>query len=176
MWHLQYLQWCIPMASNTRMCYMRGNDGTFVANSLLPLLPRLASKEDLVLLNFGLHSKGNGTLWGYIQELKTFAQAYDQLKEQLPQFIWRQTSVQHFANLIGDSHSRLCPVSHPTYLSGILARRNIFLNAMASPHSRTNVYLSAAIQFATLQQWPNLFISHYCFSVDRSDQVPPTQN
>lgn len=83
------------------MCYLRANEGIFAAESLMPLLPRLASTEDLVLMNFGLHSKDNGTLYGYIQELKSFGHVYEELKHQLPQFIWRQTSVQHFKNFLG---------------------------------------------------------------------------
>ena len=91
------------MVDNTRMCYMRANGGQFVADHLMPLLPRLATEDDVVLLNFGLHTAGNGTLWGYIQELKAFGSIYEKLKPKLPQFIWRQTSVQHFTNLIGQS-------------------------------------------------------------------------
>ena len=46
---------------------MRANTGSFVADSLMPLIPRLTNKDDIVLLNFGLHSNDNGTLYNYIQ-------------------------------------------------------------------------------------------------------------
>lgn len=97
-----YLQWCVPMYGGTRMCFLRANTGSFVAKNLMPLLPRLASKHDIVLLNFGLHSNDNGSLWGYIQELEAFGEQYEQHKQQMPQFLWRQTSVQHFDTPIGE--------------------------------------------------------------------------
>jgi hypothetical protein len=90
------------MYGGTRMCFLRANTGSFVAKNLMPLLPRLASKHDIVLLNFGLHSNDNGSLWGYIQELEAFGEQYEQHKQQMPQFLWRQTSVQHFDTPIGD--------------------------------------------------------------------------
>jgi len=96
------------MYGGTRMCFLRANTGSFVAKNLMPLIPRLAVPEDVVLLNFGLHSNDNGTLWGYIQELEAFGEQYQRQKEQMPQFLWRQTSVQHFDTPIGD---------HPTHLS-----------------------------------------------------------
>lgn len=46
---------------------MRANTGSFLAENLMPLIPRLASKEDIVLANFGLHTNDNGSLWNYIQ-------------------------------------------------------------------------------------------------------------
>ena len=90
------------MYGNTRMCFLRANVGSFVAESLMPLLPRLATPDDIVLLNFGLHSNDNGTLWGYIQELEAFGEQYQRHKERMPQFLWRQTSVQHFTTIIGE--------------------------------------------------------------------------
>lgn len=51
------------------MCFLRANTGSFLAESLMPLLPRLTQKEDIVLLNFGLHTNDNGSLWNYIQVL-----------------------------------------------------------------------------------------------------------
>ena len=95
------MQWCVPMYKNTRMCFLRANLGSFVADNLMPLLPRLAKKEDLVLINFGLHSNDNGTMFGYMAELDRFGQAYQQYKAELPIFLWRQTSVQHFTTPIG---------------------------------------------------------------------------
>ena len=61
------------MYGGTRMCFLRANTGSFVAQNLMPLIPRLASREDVVLLNFGLHSNDNGTLWGYIQVNNTWS-------------------------------------------------------------------------------------------------------
>ena len=55
------------------MCFMRANTGSFVADSLMPLIPRLTTKDDIVLLNFGLHSNDNGTLYNYIQ-VQAFAE------------------------------------------------------------------------------------------------------
>ncbi len=96
------------MFGGTRMCFLRANTGSFVAQNLMPLIPRLATRDDIVLLNFGLHSNDNGTLWGYIQELEAFGEQYQRRKSEMPQFLWRQTSVQHFDTPIGD------PSIHPT--------------------------------------------------------------
>lgn len=103
---MQYLQWCVPMYGGTRMCFLRSNEGSFFAESLMPLLPRLSRPDDVVLLNFGLHTHDNGTLWGYIQELEAFGRAYAAHKDGLPQFLWRQTSVQHFTTIIGKPTSQ----------------------------------------------------------------------
>ena len=122
---LQFLQWCVPMYGNTRMCFLRANEGSFMAENLLPLLPRLTAKDDIVLVNFGLHSNDDGSLRGYIKELEAFAAKYKELESQLPQFVWRQTSTQHFDSLLGTSSDlvpytkhvvKICPpyrVPHP---------------------------------------------------------------
>ena len=67
--------------------------GQTVARDVLPNAWRVARRKDIWVENFAMWLNNAGE---YDEELRQFAEAYRERKHELPFFIWRDASVQHF--------------------------------------------------------------------------------
>ena len=59
----------------------------------LPLLPKVATPDDLLVLNFGIH---HGKEYG--QQLRKFVAYWKAHRGSLPRLLWQQSAAQHFNN------------------------------------------------------------------------------
>ena len=63
----------------------------------LPLLPKVATPDDLLVLNFGIHHGKE-----YAQQLREFVAYWEAHRGSLPRLLWQQSAAQHFSNPWGD--------------------------------------------------------------------------
>ena len=91
--------WCVYLPENTRLCHLRVNfPGEMVR--LLPDYERLTMKRsDVVVLNVGLWLNDVET---YTIQMEEFVKYYADHKADLPFFLWRDSSVQHFNTPVGN--------------------------------------------------------------------------
>ena len=91
--------WCVALPEDTRLCHLRINfPGDIVR--LLPDYQRLTmQRSDIVILNVGLWLNDVET---YVNEMQEFVGYYQEHKVDLPFFIWRDSSVQHFNTPVGN--------------------------------------------------------------------------
>ena len=91
--------WCVHLPEGTRLCHLRVNfPGEMVR--LLPDYERLTmNHSDIVVFNVGLWLNDVET---YTKEMQEFVDYYHDHKAQLPFFLWRDSSVQHFNTPVGN--------------------------------------------------------------------------
>lgn len=90
---------CIQLLKDTRICAVRVDGGADMASQTLPTLHRIrgeAFRNDIAVANFGLHFGGKN-IDKLQQQLRVLSQYTSDHRDELPEFIWRTTSVQHFA-------------------------------------------------------------------------------
>lgn len=90
---------CINLLKDTRICAVRVDGGSDMAAKTLPTLQRIRGKafrKDVAVANFGLHFGGRNHA-KFQQQLRDLAKYTTEHRKDLPAFIWRTTSVQHFA-------------------------------------------------------------------------------
>lgn len=83
-----------------------GGDWGLQVDRVLPALPKIASPNDTMVLNFGLH---HHTVGDYIAALKHFAEYHRQHHTQLPFMVWMDTAPQHFDTPSGTPLPRMHP-------------------------------------------------------------------
>jgi hypothetical protein len=91
--------WCVFLPEGTRLCHLRINfPGEIVR--LLPDYQRLTMKRsDIVIFNVGLWLNDVET---YNNEMQEFVNYYREHRADLPFFLWRDSSVQHFNTPVGN--------------------------------------------------------------------------
>lgn len=91
--------WCVHLPGDTRLCHLRVNfPGELVR--VLPQYERMTMKKsDIVLFNVGLWLNHPEE---YSSAMQEFADYYARHKADLPFFLWRDSSVQHFNTETGN--------------------------------------------------------------------------
>lgn len=90
--------WCFNMTTNTRICSLRANKVPRMAGPILRLLPTIASREDIVILNLGAWynylADGMESLKQDMIQLEAAISAH---RRSLPhRLFWRECTAQHF--------------------------------------------------------------------------------
>ncbi|KAK9812996.1 hypothetical protein WJX72_006927 [[Myrmecia] bisecta] len=89
---------CVDMPGNTRLCFIRSDDGPAIFGKLIPMLQQLAQPQDVLVINFGLHWSAD-----YDGELRNLTAQYPALRRTgFPYMIWKDTPVQHFDTRLGE--------------------------------------------------------------------------
>lgn len=94
--------WCVHLPEGTRLCHVRVNfPGEMVR--ILPQYEKMTMKKsDIVLFNVGLWLNDPEQ---YSNEMREFVEYYSEHKAELPFFLWRDSSVQHFNTKTGNFHN-----------------------------------------------------------------------
>ena len=71
--------------------------GRHMYGQALPLLPKVAAPDDLLVLNFGIHHGKE-----YSLQLRQFVAYWKAHRSSLPRLLWQQSAAQHFNNPAGD--------------------------------------------------------------------------
>lgn len=90
--------WCRSFQNDTTLCYINADTGKRTAN-VVKFLPRLVSRDDIVVMNIGLH-------FNRMEELRETAEvisaAVKSQRSSLPKrFYWKETSPQHYLTSTG---------------------------------------------------------------------------
>lgn len=88
---------CANLVEGTHICYLRADQAHTVHELVLPLLMKLGTPEDIMVLNVGLHYSPT-----YEQELQAIAAFHDKHKTKMPTLIWMDTPPQHFETPLGE--------------------------------------------------------------------------
>ena len=130
------LGWCANLLEGARICHHRVNDAPEYTAVLPYFYQGLTGKRnDIVLMNTGLWSNDVDT---YTSRLNTFADYYKQHKQELPYFVWRDSSVQFFHTPTGDfdksEHAVCQPIGMPG--GGVLLDKDntLVTDVETSPH------------------------------------------
>ena len=110
------LGWCAHLLEGARICHHRVNDAPEYTAVLPYFYQGLTGKRnDIVMMNTGIWSNDVDT---YTSRLSTFAQYYQQHKQELPFFVWRDSSAQFFHTPTGDfdrsEHAVCQPIGYPS--------------------------------------------------------------
>lgn len=130
------LGWCANLLEGARICHHRVNDAPEYTAVLPYFYQGLTGKRnDIVLMNTGLWSNDVDT---YTSRLNTFADYYKQHKQELPYFVWRDSSVQFFHTPTGDFDKSKHAVCQPIGMPGggvLLDKDNTLVTDVeTSPH------------------------------------------
>lgn len=79
---------CLPLQSDTRLCFLRLNTGDRLLHEGLPFLLREGDQKDLAILNFGLHG------W-WMEDIKIVASFLEIYRTALPTVFWKDMSPHH---------------------------------------------------------------------------------
>lgn len=143
---------CLELAHGTRVCMVRADTAAVMAGTVLPLLAQHSPgfKEDLVVLNTGLHyyddvtckaDKGDscqvpGTDSTYVRDLQLLADYRAANRASLPHIIWMDTPVQHFpgtGNFAGKFRAKECEPLEAWKQGDPVARAGGTWNVAAAP-------------------------------------------
>ena len=110
------LGWCANLINGARICHHRVNDAPEYTAVLPYFYKGLTGKRnDIVMMSTGMWSNDVDT---YSSRLSTFAQYYKLHKQELPYFVWRDSSPQFFHTPTGDFggsvHAVCQPIGFPT--------------------------------------------------------------
>ncbi|CAL5221674.1 g3905 [Coccomyxa viridis] len=97
-WPLQ--GWCIDLPQNSRICLLRANTADQMLDTVIPAFPKLGVKiDDVVVANFAMWHNTEDYYYGNMSRFREHV--WFNLRD-LPLFLWRDSSVQHFDTLTGD--------------------------------------------------------------------------